>query len=355
MKTLDPHKKEKILEGMVIPAHPLALTQDRQLDEKRQRILTKYYMAAGAGGIAVGVHTTQFEIRDPAFNLYSKVLSLASNEVEKANSDQSLVRIAGVSGPTEQAIAEAKIASGLNYDLALISVNGLQHWSESELLKRAEKIAEEIPVFGFYLQPAVGGKYLSFDFWRNFADIPNVHAIKIAPFNRYQTLDVVRAVCHSSRCDQIALYTGNDDNIVVDLLTRYQIKSNGQYKEKSIVGGLLGHWAVWTKEAVAMFDHILKIRNGSEKITVELLEKANKITDANAVFFDAQNNFKGCISGIHEVLRRQGLMENILCLSPEEKLSPGQKEEIDRVYEDYPDLNDDHFVKENLTKWTNVT
>ena len=351
MKTLDPQIRKIILEGLVIPAHPLALTADRKLDEKRQRALTNYYMDAGAGGIAVGVHTTQFEIRDPAHNLYKKVLTLATDEVKKAGLSGHFVKIAGVSGPTNQAVEEARTAADLNYDLALISVNGLQQWSEAELLKRAEIIANEIPVFGFYLQPAVGGKYLSFDFWRDFADIPNVHAIKIAPFNRYQTLDVVRAVCHSPRNEEIALYTGNDDNIVIDLLTRYQIRVNGDYKHKSIAGGLLGHWAVWTRNVVMLFDQIQKIRDGSEEITIETLEKANKITDANAAFFDAKNNFKGCISGIHEVLRRQGLMENIVCLSPGEQLSPGQAEEIDRVYTDYPELNDDDFVKEHLARW----
>lgn len=354
MHTLDPHIRKTLLEGTVIPAHPLALTLERQLDEKRQRLLTRYYMAAGAGGIAVGVHTTQFEIRDPAHNLYEKVLRLASDEVEKAGLQRPFIKVAGVSGPTGQAVEEARVAAALNYDLALISVNGLQQWSEAEMLARAEKIAGEIPAFGFYLQPAVGGKNLSFNFWRSFAEIPNVHAIKIAPFNRYQTLDVVRAVCHSSRNDDIALYTGNDDNIVVDLITHYQVKVDGVYKRKPIVGGLLGHWAVWTRAAVALLEQTKKIRQGSEKLTMEILEKANKITDANAAFFDAKNNFKGCIAGIHEVLRRQGLMENILCLSPTEKLSPGQKEEIDRVYEDYPELNDDSFVREHLSEWINA-
>jgi dihydrodipicolinate synthase/N-acetylneuraminate lyase len=262
-----------------------------------------------------------------------------------------IIKIAGVSGDTDQALKEAEICSTLGYDLVLLSSNGMGHWSEQDLLARAEKVAEVMPVFGFYLQPAVGGRSLSFEFWKAFSEIENVHAIKIAPFNRYQTLDVVRAVCHSSRCDEIALYTGNDDNIIADLLTTYKLKVNGQEVEKAIVGGLLGHWAVWTKMAVQIFNRAKNQRAFSKQIPKEMLALNIAITDANAAFFDAANNFKGCIAGLHEVLRRQGLLEGIWCLDPNEKLSPGQMEEINRVYKDYPFLNDDKFVKDNFTKW----
>ncbi len=344
-------KREFLLDGCVIPAHPLALTADKQLNEKYQRALTRYYIDSGAGGIAVGVHSTQFEIRDPQYNLYEPVLRLASEEVDKANLSRSFLKIAGVCGDTEQAINEAKIALLLNYDLALLSMGGLGHLSEDELLDRTRKVARIMPVFGFYLQPAVGGRMLSFNFWKQFAEITNVMAIKMAPFNRYYTLDVVRAVCSSSRKDKVALYTGNDDNIIADLFTRYQFNINGKMVEKQIVGGLLGHFAVWTKKAVELFDAIKIQRKNEESIDPAWLTMNIQMTDCNAAFFDPQNEYKGCISGIHEVLRRQGLMENILCLSNSECLSPGQSDEIDRVYKMYPHLNDDEFVSENLENW----
>jgi dihydrodipicolinate synthase/N-acetylneuraminate lyase len=249
-------------------------------------------------------------------------------------------------GPTEQAVSEAELASSLGYDLGLVSPGGLNHLSERELIKRAERLAEIIPVFGFYLQPAVGGRLLSFDFWRDFAEIPNVHAIKMAPFNRYQTLDVVRGVCHSSRYRDIALYTGNDDNIIPDLLTTYRFNVEGEAREKAIVGGLLGHWAVWTQKAVALLEEVKKCkREGDARLLNELLTRGIEVTDANAVIFDANNDFHGCIPGIHEILRRQGLLEGRWCLNPKEELSPGQLEEIDRLYASYPHLNDDEFVK----------
>lgn len=350
MKELDKNKLQLLREGTVIPAHPLALNAGRELDEARQRLLTRYYLAAGAGGLAVGVHTTQFEIHDPSTGLYPRVLALAAEEVEKAELNRPVLKIAGVSGPTEQAVAEAKLAVSLGYDLALVSMNGLGDWTEEALLGRIERIGEEIPLFGFYLQPAVGGRVLSLDFWRRFADLPNAYAIKIAPFNRYQTLDVVRAVCHSSRADEIALYTGNDDNILLDLLTTYEVQTPGGLVRKDIVGGLLGHWAVWTSKAVDLLQrvHALKARNGD--VRSEWLTENICITDANAAFFDAQNNFKGCIAGIHEVLRRQGLLEGIWCLNPAEQLSPGQSEEIDRVYREYPALNDDDFVRKFINE-----
>lgn len=351
MKILKEDIKNLLQEGRVIPAHPLALDHNRKLDERRQRALTRYYMASGAGGIAVGVHTTQFEIRKEEFNLLKPVLALAAEEVEKAQHAQPFIKIAGVVGPTEQALREAEMAVELGYDLGLVSNGGLADLSEAALIKRTERIAEVIPVFGFYLQPAVGGKVLSFDFWKDFAGIPNVQAIKIAPFNRYQTLDVVRAVCHSSRYKDIALYTGNDDNIVADLLTTYRFNINGEYREKSIVGGLLGHWAVWTQKAVELLQEIKKIRKSGNAIPEAMLTKGIAITDTNAAFFDAAHQFKGCIAGIHEVLRRQGLLEGIWCLNPQENMSKGQGEEISRVYRDYPELNDDAFVQANLEQW----
>lgn len=342
--------KKQLHAGAVIPAHPLALTEDRQLDEAGQRALSRYYIDAGVGGIAVGVHTTQFEIRDPRFNLFEKVLTLAMEEMERAQVADSFIKIGGISGPVGQAMAEAKFIKSLGYNLGLLSMGGLQNDSEQELLTRTEKIAEIIPVVGFYLQPAVGGRVLSYDFWRQLADIPNVHGIKIAPFNRYQTLDVIRAVCHSSRNEEIAIYTGNDDNIVSDLLTTYRIAVNGEKVEKQIVGGLLGHWSVWTKTTVDLFNQIKEVRS-TGLIPSELLTLGQEITDANAAFFDPNNQFKGSIAGINEVLARQGLLKGRWCLLDKETLSPNQLEEINRVYADYPHLNDDAFVKENLAKW----
>jgi hypothetical protein len=343
-----------LLEGTVIPAHPLALTEERRLDEAGQRALTRYYMDSGAGGIAVGVHTTQFEIRNPKFNLYKKVLMLAAEEVEKKNLNRPFIKIAGIAGSNEQALEEAAFATECGYHFGLLSMGGLQGYSEDELLERTKQVAEIIPVFGFYLQPSVGGRVFSYEFWRAFADIENVYAIKLAPFNRYQTLDVVRAVCHSKRNNEIALYTGNDDNIVNDLLTSYKINVNGEIKEKRMVGGLLGHWAVWTKKAVETFETIKSVRE-SDQIPAELLTLGQEITDANATFFDASHQFKGCIAGINEVLARQGLLKGRWCLLEEEELSPGQSEEITRVYRDYPHLNDDDFVRGKVGKWLENT
>ncbi len=308
-------------------------------------------MASGAGGIAIGVHTTQFQIRDPEINLYRKVLQLAAEEVEVADLDRPFVKVAGVSGATDQAVKEAEICAELAYDIVLVSTNGLGDWSEEALLERAKKIAEVMPIFGFYLQPAVGGRVLSYDFWKAFSEISNVHAIKMAPFNRYQTLEVVRAVCNSSRCDEIALYTGNDDNIVADLLTTYEIVVGDRTVKKDVVGGLLGHWAVWTQKAVELLNQIKKVKKSNADIPKELLTVNIAVTDANAAFFDAANNFHGCIAGLHEVLERQGILKGKWCLDPNEKMSKGQKEEIDRVYKDYPELNDDLFVKDNIQKW----
>ena len=342
--------KKSLLKGAMIPAHPLALTEDRQLDETSQRALTRYYIDAGVGGVAVGVHTTQFEIRDPQFHLYEKVLTLAMEEMTKAKVPDSFIKIGGISGPTEQAIEEATFLKRIGYDLGLLSMGGLQDASEDELIARTKKVSEIIPVIGFYLQPAVGGKVLSYNFWKQLANIPNVHAIKIAPFNRYQTIDVIRAVCNSERNEEIAIYTGNDDNIVNDLLTTYKIRVGDKKITKRIVGGLLGHWSVWTKTAVEIFGEISTYKS-AEQIPSELLTLGQEITDANAAFFDPNNQFKGSIAGINEVLTRQGLLQGNWCLLDKEKLSPNQFEEIDRVYAEYPHLNDDAFVKENLIKW----
>ena len=331
--------REQLRSGLVIPAHPLALTSERKLDERRQRALTRYYLAAGAGGIAVGVHTTQFAIRK--FGLLKPVLSIAEDEC-RANPD--IVKIAGVCGQRKQALAEAELAAELGYDAALLSLADLRDESTPQLLDHARAIASVIPVIGFYLQPAVGGRFLPYEFWRQFAEIENVVAVKIAPFNRYQTIDVVRAIADSGRSNEIALYTGNDDHILLDLLTEFDFGS-GPIR---FAGGLLGHWAVWTKTAVG---HLALARQDREPIPRRVLTLAHQITDANAAIFDPAHDFRGCIPGIHEVLRRQGLLEGRWCLDPEEELSPGQSAEIDRVCRLYPHLQDNEFVKEHLDEW----
>ncbi|WP_375583403.1 dihydrodipicolinate synthase family protein [Cyclobacterium xiamenense] len=343
--------EKHLQEGTVIPAHPLALTAQRSLDERHQRALTRYYIASGAGGIAVGVHSTQFEIRDKKYGLLRPVLKMAMEEVQRSRLDRPFLTVAGIVGGTDQALQEAYLARELGYEMGLLSAGGLGDWQEKELIKRAEKVAETIPLFGFYLQPSAGGRLLSYDFWKDFAQIPNVKAIKMAPFNRYQTLDVVRAVCASGRAEEIALYTGNDDNIVADLLTTFSFLVDGQEVSKRVVGGLLGHWAVWTSAAVGLLKAIKECLNREGKGMGELLRLGVQITDANAAIFDPSHQFRGCISGIHEVLRKQGLLRGIWCLNPEEKLSPGQLEEINRVCEDYPWLTDDRFVAEHLNQF----
>jgi len=337
-------------EGTVIPAHPLVLNEKLKLDEERQRRLTRYYLACGVGGLAVGVHTTQFEIRKPEVNLLGTVLRLASEEIDRAHLNRPFLKIAGICGPTAQALKEAELVLKYNYHFGLVSLGGLKDHSDKALIAHVEQISKIIPVFGFYLQPAVGGRLLSYEFWRDFAELPNVHAIKVAAFNRYQTLDVVRAVCNSSRRDEIALYTGNDDNIVADLLTAYRFTINGRLIEKRFVGGLLGHWAVWTHKAVELFREIKQNLGNNSSGIADLLSRGIEVTDMNAVIFDAQNSFHGCIPGIHEVLRMQGLLEGRWCLNPKEVLSPGQMEEIARVCRMYPHNTDDAFVKEFLEK-----
>ena len=332
-----------LFEGTIIPAHPLALTVDLKIDEPRQRRLTQYYIASGVGGLAVGVHTTQFEIRWPQFDMYEKVLGYAAEEIAKHVSGKAFIKVAGICGPLEAAVEEAKIAKQYGYHLGLLSMGGLNHLSEEQLIERTRAVASIIPVFGFYLQPAVGGRILSFDFWKAFAAIENVYAIKVAAFNRYQTLDVVRAVCESTRANEIALYTGNDDNIIADLVTTFAFEVNGKTVQKKFVGGLLGQWAVWTSKAVEMFNRIKT--SGNDEIP-SLLTEGIKVTDMNAAIFDPSHMFKGSIAGIHYVLQQQGLLDGIWCLNPSEKLSVGQIEEIERVCKAYPELTDDGFVRD---------
>jgi hypothetical protein len=349
-KHLDPNIRQALFRGTVIPAHPLALSANRCLDESRQRALTRYYLAAGAGGIAVGVHTTQFAIREPKIGLFEPVLQLAAEEMDRADRKrrEPLIRIGGVCGLTAQAVQEAQLLADLKYSAGLVSLAALKDADEATLLAHCKEVSRILPVMGFYLQPAVGGRVLSYKFWRAFAEIDNVVAIKIAPFNRYQTLDVVRAVAESG--EDIALYTGNDDNIVMDLLAPYVFQFNGKRVERRIVGGLLGHWAVWTRRAVDLLGECHAASAGQSNVQ-SLAQKSSEVTDCNGAFFDAANQFAGCIAGLHEVLRRQGLLEGIWCLDPHESLGPGQREEIDRVYSAYPHLNDDAFVRENLDRW----
>lgn len=337
----------------MIPAHPLALNRNRKLDERRQRALTRYYLSAGSGGIAVGVHTTQFEIRDKSVGLLRPVLELAaetSREFE-GKGRAPLIRVAGVCGDTRQAVAEAKLAADLGYDAGLLSLSALKTAPATKLIEHARAVAEVIPVFGFYLQPAVGGRILPYEFWRRLAEIEGVVAIKMAPFNRYHTLDVVRAVAEAGRLKDIALYTGNDDNILLDLVNAYRFDEERKSDEARIVGGLLGHWAVWTRRAIEHLAEAHRVVKHGLPVPVPYLRLSNQVTDANAAIFDSANNFAGCIAGIHDVLRRQGLLEGIWCLNPKAGLSRGQAGEIDRVYAAYRHLNDDPFVAQHLDEW----
>jgi dihydrodipicolinate synthase/N-acetylneuraminate lyase len=335
--------------GGVIPAHPLALTAQRRLDERRQRALTRYYVEAGATGLAVGVHTTQFAIRSPQVGLLEPVLALASETMDASEAARPgrppLVRIAGICGPTGQALGEARLARELGYHLGLVNLAALRDASEDTLIDHARALAEVLPLMGFYLQPAVGGRPLDRGFWRRFAEIANVVAIKVAPFDRYRTLDVAHGVAASGRAASIALYTGNDDNIVGDLITPLP---PGALR---FVGGLLGQWAVWTARATQLMDEIRRATAPGASVPGALLALAAQLTDANAALFDAAGGFRGCIPGIHEALRRQGLLEGTWCLDPDEQLSPGQAEEIDRIWAAYPHLRDDRFVAENRERW----
>ncbi|MCC7373277.1 MAG: dihydrodipicolinate synthase family protein [Verrucomicrobiales bacterium] len=348
----------RLRDGLVIPAHPLALNRARKLDVRRQRALTRYYLAAGAGGLAVGVHTTQFAIRDPRHGLLRPVLELASATARECSSSKGQpgsksrpVLIAGVCGPTRQAVAEATLARELGYDAGLLSLGALRDATERQLIDHCRAVAREIPVIGFYLQPAAGGRLLAQSFWRRLVEIPQVIAIKIAPFNRYQTLDVLRAVAESGRAKDIALYTGNDDHILADLVTAFEFATDRARKIRlRIAGGLLGQWACWTRTAVDHLDQAKAVRE-SKSVPASFLTLSEQLTDANGAIFDVANGFAGCIAGIHHVLARQGLLAGTWCLDPNERLGPGQAREIDRVTRAYPHLTDDAFVRRHLDDW----
>jgi dihydrodipicolinate synthase/N-acetylneuraminate lyase len=339
-----------LLRGGVIPAHPLALDRGRRFDERRQRALTRYYHESGAMGLAVGVHTTQFEIREPAIGLYGPVLRAAVEAVTERDdtTGRRTVLVAGIAGPTSQAVAEAQLARGLGYHAGLLSLGALRDASIDALIDHARSVAREIPIFGFYLQPAVGGLHLPYDFWRRLAELPNLVAVKIAPFNRYRTLDVAAAIADAGRGDNVALYTGNDDNIVADLLTPLEVGSTP--KRLRIVGGLLGQWACWTSRAVSLLEEC-HAAVASRSIPSELLALGAQLTRLNAAVFDVAHNYRGSVAGVNEVLRRQGLLETSLCLDPHADLSPGQAAAIDMAARRFPDLTDDEFVRENAARW----
>jgi len=338
--------------GAVIPAHPLALTHNRRLDERRQRALTRYYLAAGAGGVAIGVHTTQFEIHDPKIGLFQPVLELGAETIAevRAARRRRFIRIAGVSGPTRHAVSEAVLAANLGYHAALVSLRDLRRAPLARLVARTRAVAQVMPVIGFYLQPAVGGRSLPRSFWHRLLEIENLVAIKVAPFDRYRTLEVARAVWEAGRVGDVALYTGNDDHIILDLLTTYRFAP--RHAPVRIVGGLLGQWAVWTRRAVAHWKACSRARlNRPRTIPQPLLTLAAQLTDANAAIFDAAHGFRGSIPGVHEVLRRQGLLRGRWCLDASCELSPGQRAEIDRVLRAYPHLTDDRFVATHRDDW----
>lgn len=346
--------RRRLGQGLAIPACPLALNVQRRLDERRQRGLFRYYFATGAGGLAVGVHTTQFAIRDPKVGLFRPVLTIAAEERARfAGAGEGHGRpllVGGICGQTKQAAAEVSTLRELGFDAGLLSLAALPSATDPELIAHCRAVADIMPLFGFYLQPAAGGRLLSYKFWRELAEIENIVAIKIAAFNRYQTIDVMRAIAESGR-DDIALYTGNDDNIIMDLLTPYQFAVDGQPVERRIVGGLLGQWAVWTQRAVKIHNKCRALAESGQSISPELLRLNIHLTDANAAIFDAANSFRGCIPGIHEILRRQGLLEGTWCLDPNEVLSPGQAAELDRVSRAYPQLTDDVFVVKHCEEW----
>lgn len=344
--------RELLLKGLAIPALPLALDEKRQLSGTHQQALVRYYVEAGCGGLAVAVHSTQFEIRDPQHNLFEPVLALASETIDRTRTglEQDFVKILGICGDTPQALKEAETGLRLGYHAALLSLAHIQNQEESAILQHCREVAARIPIIGFYLQPAVGGRRFPYSFWRKFVEIEQVVAVKIAPFDRYCTLDVVRAVIESGRRD-IALYTGNDDNIIADLLTPFTFNGPDGPETRFIDGGLLGQWGVWTRRAVLMFEEIKRIRQAGGPIPLEWLELNAALTDMNAAVFDAANGFAGCIPGILEVLRSQGLIPGRWCLDPHETLSPGQAQELERVRTAYPDLVDDAFVEANLDHW----
>ncbi len=337
-------------DGAVIPAHPLALDARRTLDARRQRALSRYYLDAGAGGLAVGVHTTQFAIRERG--LFEEVLRISADTARDWNPHaRSLVLVAGICGRTEQAMAEARLARGLGYHAGLLSLAAMKGASEDALIEHCQALAREIPLIGFYLQPAVGGLPLGADFWARFAAIEGVVAIKVAPFNRYRTLDVVRGVIEAGAEERITLYTGNDDHIVLDLVTPFTVIRAAKPVTVRFRGGLLGHWSVWTSKAVELLARCHAATNDNAPVDPELLALDSRVTDCNSALFDVANEFRGCIAGCHEVLRRQGLLQGIWCLDPDEGLSPGQMQEIDRIYAVHGDLSDDAFVAANRDRW----
>ena len=338
--------------GTIIPATPLALDENRKFDEEGQRLLMQYYLHCGVGGIATAVHSTQFAIRDPEIGLYEPVLRVVAEEIDayEKETGKVIVKVAGVCGEAAQACREAELTKQYGYDAVLLSPGGLSHLTEEELLERTKAVAQVMPVIGFYLQTAVGGRLFTPEYWEKLCEIDNVVAIKCAPFNRYQTLDAVRAAAVSPRRDEITLYTGNDDNIVADLLANYRFCVDGKVYEKEFEGGLLGHWSVWTKRAVELFASVREAKK-TGVVPQSLLTMAAAVTDANSAVFDARNNFAGCIAGLHEILRRQGLMKTIYCLDPDETLSPGQAEDITRIGREYPELCDDDFIAANIGAW----
>lgn len=348
--------KESLDRGLVIPAMPLALDANRHFDERRQRALVRYYAAAGAGGLAAGVHTTQFAIRDPRHALFEPVLKLVSQVLDEIDRgldgprETPLFRVGGICGDSTHAMREAKFLRENGFHAGLLNLGTAIVDNEDELITHCQQMGEVLPIFGFYLNPAVGGRELSYRFWRRFAEISAVTAIKVACFDRYQTIDCVRAVAESGRSD-IALYTGNDDHILLDLLTPYRFQIGSKCVERRLVGGLLGHWAVWTRRAVEHLAACHLAVSTTQAASRELLTLANQITDANAALFDPSHRFRGCIPGIHAVLVRQGLLEGTWCLDPQEELSPDQASEIERVYASYPHLSDDVFVAENRDRW----
>jgi Dihydrodipicolinate synthetase family len=349
MTTVDPEEAVRDLfrRGCVIPAHPLALTEQRTLDERRQLGLSRYYLDAGAGGLAVGVHTTQFAIHEPGRGLLAPVLELAAQAAKEQ--DRPVVLVAGALGPTAQAVAEAELAAELGYHMVLLPPVG--DLDEDGLIARARAVGEVLPVVGFYLQPAVGGRELSRDYWTRLAAMESVVGIKVAPFDRYRTLDVLHGVCRAGRAGEVALYTGNDDHILADLVAQHRVIVDGRAVDVQFVGGLLGQWAVWVRRAVELLDEAAGARAGDDAALRRLLRLDGQLTDANAAIFDAAHGFRGCIPGIHEVLRRQGLLAGRWCLDPAEVPSPGQLAEIDRVLAAYPQLRDDDFVAANVDRW----
>jgi len=344
--------QQQIRSGIVIPAHPLALTDNRKLDERHQCALSRYYHAAGAQGMAIGVHTTQFEIRLPQHGLLKPVLELGAETVADRDraTGRKTVLIAGICGETNQAVQEASQARDLGYHIGMVSLAALSHASDDQLIAHCTAIASEIPIFGFYLNPAIGGRELSREFWQRLAEIPNLMGVKVAPFDRYQSLDVIRAIAESGRSNEIALYTGNDDTIMLDLLTEYSFPCGNESVRLRIVGGLLGHWACWTRRAVELLQ-TCQATWKAPSLSPELLTLAMQVTDCNAALFDSRNGFRGCTAGIHYALQQQGLLANIYCLDPEIGLSPGQQAEIDRVRTIYPHLVDNEFVQEHLDEW----